>query len=413
MNKVTAVLLFIVLSVSGLDGQVRTLDFYLSKGMAGSPLIRDFNNQLGSAGLDSMLVLAARKPFVEGRSVFQYIPVYGKFGYDEVVTDGGNYQAMAGVSQDIFRKKATNNKLQAVELNRKSIGNSTEITKNELTWLITSQYLASFSAYSDLNFNTEFLRLLDSENEIVKKLAAKGVYRQTDYLALLLETQTQEILVKRLKSDYESSVRQLNQLCGIDDSVSVILEIPLLKAPSAAGLASSAGYRQFAIDSMRIRNEITSIDLNYRPKISWFADAGFLTHDLTAFYNHFGYSAGLSLVVPIYDGNQRSLGKRKLDIEENTRSGYRDNFIVKYRQELLKLQGELEAQAEITRSLEKQLATAGSLLSAMKTELESGIIPMTDYISAIKNFRSINKALSDSRIMTQLLTGELNYIVNR
>jgi outer membrane protein TolC len=155
------------------------------------------------------------------------------------------------------------------------------------------------------------------------------------------------------------------------------------------------------------------VDIRYRPKVSWFADAGFLTHDLTAFYTHFGYSAGLSVSIPIYDGNQRNLEKKKLDIEEKTRSNYRDNFHVKYNQEILQLTREITSEKEILSGLETQLATSENLLKALKTELDAGLIQMIDYLSSVKNYRIINKALSDSRIRILQLTNELNYIINQ
>ena len=46
--------------------------------------------------------------------------------------------------------------------------------------------------------------------------------------------------------------------------------------------------------------------------MNWFADAGFLTSTPWNFYRHFGYSAGVSLSIPIYDGHQKEKEKQKL-----------------------------------------------------------------------------------------------------
>jgi outer membrane protein TolC len=394
-------------------GQVRTLDYYTKVGLAESPLIRNYANQLSSVVYDSALVKAVKKPQVEARSVLQYIPVYGNFGYDEVVTDHGNYQGMVGVSQDIFRGKETDNRMEALNIRRKLLSNTAKITTNELTRMITDQYLSSVSAYNDLTFNRSFLELLNNENEIVKQLAAKGIYKQTDYLSLLVETQTQKILVRKLKSDYESSLRQLNVICGINDTSSYQLLMPEINVKGWPDITKSPGFMQYGIDSMRIMNEKSAIDIRYLPKVSWFADAGFLTHDLTVLYTHFGYSAGLSLSIPIYDGNQRNLEKQKLAIEENTRGKYRDNFLIRYNQQFLQLEQELKSEREISADLEKQLSTTDNLLKALKAELESGLIQMTDYLLAVKNYRIINKALSDSRIKILQIINDLNYIINQ
>ena len=110
------------------SSQTRSLDFYLNEGMQNSPLLKDLRNQLNTASFDTLLALAARKPQVEVISQLLYSPVYGKFGYDEVITDGGNYQAVASVSQNIFNRKETDNKLQAIGLRGQLISNSSKLT---------------------------------------------------------------------------------------------------------------------------------------------------------------------------------------------------------------------------------------------------------------------------------------------
>ncbi len=413
MKKCVFTILVFLALCSFASGQVRDLDYYLREGLSGSPLLKDYANQHYSVTFDSLLVKAVKKPKIEARSTLQYIPVYGKFGYDGVVTDEGNYTGVVGVSQEILRGKEINNQLESLYLQRRSLTNTTKITTNELTRMITDQYLVSVSAYSDLDFNSSFLALLEKENEIVKQLAIKGIYKQTDYLALLVETQTQEILVNRLKSQYASSLRDLNVICGLNDTSSYMLVLPALGVKDGPDVMKSPGYIQFGIDSLRISNEKNAIDIRYRPKLSWFADAGFLSHDLTLFYTHFGYSAGVSLSIPIYDGNQRSIEKKKLEIEENTRGNYRDSYLKKYSQQILQLTRELRSEKEINESLVKQLSTSENLLKALRSELEAGLIQMTDMLSAVKNYRIINKTLNDSRIRILQITNELNYIINQ
>ena len=169
--------------------------------------------RLRSAISDSLLIRAAKKPLVEARSQLLYSPFYHNFGYDEVITDGGNYTAVLGVSQYVFNKREINNKYEAVDLQKRSFDNSTRISINELNKIITDQYLTAFSDYSDLLFNRNFLELLLKENEIVKQFVINGIAKQTDYLSLLVETQTQEILVNQLKSQYRKNLMLLSQLC--------------------------------------------------------------------------------------------------------------------------------------------------------------------------------------------------------
>jgi hypothetical protein len=212
--------------------------------------------------------------------------------------------AVMGFTQNILNKKELHNKYKAVDLQKQLVNNSSRISVTELNRIITDQYLTSFSGYSDLLFNKTFLELFEKENEIVRQFVNNGLCKQTDYLSLLVETQSQKILVNQLKSQYRKDLMLLNQLCGLNDSAWCELIEPQLEIKGTPDIAKAPSYIQYKIDSVRIENEKMAIDIRYKPKISWFADAGILTSNPWNFYNHFGYSAGISLNIPVYDGKQ-------------------------------------------------------------------------------------------------------------
>ena len=407
--------LFLFLSGLSLDAynQSRNLDFYLTTAIQNSPLLNDYRNKISSALSDSLLIRAAKKPLVEARSQLQYSPFYHNFGYDEVITNGGNYTAVLGVSQFIFNKREINNKYETVDLQKRSFNNSTRISINELNKIITDQYLTAYSDYSDLLFNRNFLELLIKENEIVNQFVKNGIAKQTDYLSLLVETQTQEILVNQIKSQFRKHLMLLSQLCGLNDSTLYDLDDPKIEIKGAADIAKSPTYIQYKIDSIRIENEKAAIDIKYKPKVNWFADAGFLTSNPWNFYKHFGYSAGLSLNVPVYDGKQRGIQKQKLDFNENTRQTYKNTYYKQYFQQIQQLNLELKALNEISAQIETQLKTSGQLVNTLKEQLEAGIIQMTDYINAFKNFKTTSRNINLINVQKEQVINELNFVMTK
>jgi outer membrane protein TolC len=406
------ILLFFSLTIVA-KSQSRNLDFYIKEGLRNSPLLNDFRNQINSAASDSLLIRAAKMPLVEAKSQLQYSPVYDNFGYDEVITDGGNYTAVMGVSQNIFNKKELSNKYQSVGLQRLAIDNSAKLSAYELNKLITDQYLISYSIYSDLQFNMTFLKLSREENDIISQFVQKGVYRQTDYLSLLLETQSQEILVSQLEGQLRKEQVFLNRLCGLNDTTIFDLEEPHLEIRGFPDILKSPGFIQYKIDSLRIENEKTAIDIRYKPKVNWFADAGFLTSNPWNFYKHFGYSAGISLNFPVYDGKQKIIEKQKLDLNENSRRTYEESYRKQYFLQIRQLLEELSTLDKTAEQTIKQLETADQLVKALKAQLETGIIQMTDYINAIKNFRTINRNLILVNIRKLQVVNEMNYLLTR
>ena len=413
MCKRYLVILILTFIPVAVYNQSHTLDFYLDAGIHNSPLLKDYNNQINSALIDSLLIRSSKMPLVEAKSQLLYSPAYRNFGYDEVVTDGGNYTGVVGVSQNIFNRRDITNKFQSVNIQRQTITNTSKISEAELRRIITEQYLASFADYNELTFNKSFLEFSYKENEIIRKFVSQGLCKQTDYLSLQIETQTQEILVSQLASQFEKDLRQLNQLCGINDSGLYQLNLPEIKIADSPDVDKSPLFIQYKLDSLRIENEKTAIDVRYQLKMNWFADAGFLTSTPWNFYKHFGFSAGVGLSIPVYDGHQKNQEKQKLSLAENTRSTYRNNFRNQYDQQIQQLNDELRSLKIMTSQLGKQLSTSEQLVNALRAQLETGIIQMTEYINAVKNLRYISKNLSDNHIRIQQVNNELNYLLTK
>jgi len=405
---------FLILFLSCLPviayNQSRDLNFYLKEALQNSPLLNDFRNQINSAVDDSLLIKAARKPYVEARSSLQVSPYSHNFGYDDVITNGGNYTAVLGVNQRILNKKEITNKYGAVDLQKQLTANSSRISVTELNKVITDQYLVALSSYDDYLFNKTFLGLFEKENEIVKQFVKNGVCKQTDYLSLSVETQSQEILVRQLKSIYRKDLSLLNQVCGLNDSSWIELTVPYIIVRGSPDIAKSPLFIQYKIDSLRIENEKAAIDIRYKPKVNWFADAGFLTSNPWDLYRHFGYSAGIGLNVPVYDGKQRDLEKRKLEFNENSRKIYEDTYRNKYFQQIQQLNEELMSLIETSLQMERQLKTSDQLVIALKEQLEAGIIQMTEYINAIRNFKSISRNINMINVQKLQIINEINFL---
>ena len=374
-------------------------------------MLNDLQNQLNSILIDSLIVRAQRKPQVEGQSLFLYSPYNDHFGYDEAITDGGNYQVTGYVSQNIFNRKIIENKYKAIDNLRQSISLNKKITVAQLKRLITGLYLESYSVYSDLAFNSSFLELMKGQNQVINQLVKAGIFSQSDYLSLLVETQGQEIIISQLRNLYEKNIRLLNETCGIVDTAHIELVLPEIKPTETNNTSDYLFLKQFTIDSLQIINERTALGLRYKPSVNWFADAGILTSKPETFYRHFGASAGFSLSIPIFDGQQRKLEDQKLSIRENTRSF--NNIISRkqYDQQYIRLKGELQGIKEIRSKLATQLQISDQLVKSLKSQIETGIAKMTDYLNALRNYRSINHNLNMTDIEMLSIINEMNYVL--
>jgi outer membrane protein TolC len=365
---------------------------------------------VNSASVDSLLVKAQQKPQINANAQLLYAPFSNHFGYDDAITNGGNYSALAGATQPIFNGRALKNKYEEVDIQRHSLTNTSKISSHDLIRAITNQYLAVYFDYNDFLFNKTYLDLLSEERNVLKQLVEHGVYKQTDYLALLIETQTQEMLIKQLKALSDKDTRLLNQLCGINDTGEIKPNLPVINKSFAADPSMSPLFMQFKFDSLKIINGKRTIDVKYQPKLNWFADAGLLSSNLSNIYQHYGFSVGLNFNIPIYDGHQRKLEYQKLDLSENTRANYQVFFKSQYYQQIQQLNNDLEAAIELTADLKNQLSTSEELIKMAKAQLNIGNMLVIDYITALKNYMGIHRNLNQSQLKILQTTNELNFL---
>src|SRR5256885_2107761 len=100
MKRITAILFSFTLTTASV-AQKNQLDYYINQAIASSPLLKDYRNQAAATAYDSILILLGYKPQFAANGLGTYAPVVNGWGYDEVITNGQNVNALFGVSQQI------------------------------------------------------------------------------------------------------------------------------------------------------------------------------------------------------------------------------------------------------------------------------------------------------------------------
>jgi len=366
-------------------GQERGLEYYLGKGAANSPVLKDISNQIQANQYDSLIARASFLPQVNFNAYLMYAPVVNGWGYSEVITNGQNLSGTLNVNQQIFNKKTRDASYRKYGLATSSLDNTRKITVNELKKAITAQYLTVYSALLEKKFQLQVLSALNDEEKILKIWVEKGAYRQTDYLSLKVEMMNLERNTRELDIQYRKEFWNLNMICGISDTALYetglsSIDESLKKLPENSPL-----FLRFVIDSLKIQNEKSLIDRKYKPSVSWFSDGGIINNEPQYLYRNFGISFGMSMTLPVYDGNQRKLNYGRIRVEEETRKYYQDFFSFQYNSTLKQLRDELERVRSLGQENEKQIALAGELVEQDKTLLNTASLGITDYILALKN----------------------------
>jgi outer membrane protein TolC len=402
---------FILFMSTWLDGhaQDHNLDYYISFAKSNSPLLKDYQNQIQANRLDSEIIRASYKPQVNGISNNSYAPVISGYGYDNVITNGGQLSALVQANKTFVSKNNLATQFQSIHLQNEALGNTSVIAEKDLRKTITSQYILVYGDMVGMNFNKEILDLLTKEETILKNLTQNNIYKQSDYLTFYVSLQQQELIFRQSEIQFKNDYAMLNYLCGIVDTAAIVLTDPDLHLSRLPNIYNSAFYNQYTIDSLKFLNQRSVIDYSYKPKLNVFADAGYLSSFTYEFYKNFGASIGLTLNVPIYDGKQRQLKYRKLDIAERTRSVYRDFFLKQYDQQIAQLMQQLQATESLINEINGQIKYSNTLIEVNGKLLETGNIRITDFILAINTYLNARHLLNQNYISRLQIINQINY----
>ena len=402
------IFLFLTFSFHCANSQTQGLDLYIQQGLQNSPLLKDYQNQLQSSSLDSILINAQRKPQINAIGQLLVAPAYNGWGYDGGITNGGNYTGVASASQNIFAKKIYAPQYEAVSIEKQSITNTSKISEHDLRKGIIDQYIVAYSSLNALTYTETTYKLLKEEEQLLKNFVQQGVYKQTDYLSFEIAIQSQEIQMKQFQLQYKNDLRQLNLICGINDTAYHILTTPAIQ-PQVSEKNNSPFLMQFRVDSLRITNQKDLVESNYRPRLSWFADAGFLGSNPALLYKNFGTSFGLNFSMPLYDGKQKKLQFQKLSISESTRTNYQQFFKNQYNQHIVQINMQLAENEQLTEQIQKQLTSSETLITMSKQLLNKGGLSVTDFIITIKNYIDVKNQLNQVQLTKLQLISEFNY----
>ena len=389
--------------------QTNQLQYYIDIALQNSPLLKDYQNQIVSNKYDSLLLRAGFKPQVSGSSINTYFPVVKGWGYDAAITNGAGFASLVSVNKLIPNKKNTDAQFNNINLQSQTIANATSISEQDLKRTIISQYITAEGSMQQLNVNKEISDLLTKEETILKKLTQSNVYKQADYLTFLITLQQQDLLVKQFSIQYKNDLNTLKYYCGITDTSTVILQSPEISIKALPGISQSVFFKQFELDSLKITNNKKLVDINYRPKVNLYADAGYNSSLAYSAYKNFGTSFGLSLIMPIYDGKQKQLQYSKIDITEKTRASYQSFFTSQYQQQISQLTKQLTAIEELITDINNQLKYIQALIDADLKLFGSGEMKITDYILTLNNYINAKNLITQNKISHLQIINQLNY----
>jgi outer membrane protein TolC len=389
--------------------QNRGLEDFIRSAITQSPLIRDLNNQILAARLDSIRLKAGFKPQVTGNGMGLYAPVIHSYGYSQAITNGQQLTGLLTVDKQFIGKSYLNAQILGILNQKDSLSNTIRLSEQDLRKTVTAQYITAYGSQEQQRFNQQVVALLSKEEQALLKLTRANVYKQSEYLTFLVTLKQAQLQLEQAKLQYRAEYSTLKYLAGIRDTTLDSLRKPDLQPTYLTDRSQSIFFKQFQLDSLRIRNAHQLVDYAYKPKFHAYVDGGY-NSDLTAdYYKNFGASAGFGLTIPIYDGGQRKLSHRKIQLEEDTRQRYKEFFNKQYSQQIYQLREQINGYDSLLSDIRDQFKYSESLIKVDMQLMRTGDLKISDLILAINNYLSVKNLQTTNTISQLQLINQLNY----
>lgn len=386
-----------------------SLSDYLDAAKAKNPSLQEYRNNAQVADLENEKVIANyRYPELHSDINWMEAPVIDGVGYDEAITNGAWYSALAGVSMPLFTKALSQPELEKNNLQAGKSRWQGKMGWKELSMQITDLYAQCFADQQNLDNMKDQLKVITDQHRLSKKLAEQGIMRASDVLQLGIEVSAQKVKVKDQRTNLRNDLNKLNTTCGISDTALYRLTDPGLSL-SASVADSSLFLKQFHYDSLSILNQQDLFNLKYKPKLSAFADAGLNASKLTAPQNNLGFSFGLNLNVKLWDHGQRKINEKQSQIRMNTVSSYKSYFQNQRTQQLNSILVRIRETEEKITELAEQLKQYETLLAIYKTDLSTGDITVNEFLVVFRNSLQARQDIIQQQLNKNNLINAYNY----
>jgi outer membrane protein TolC len=389
--------------------QNQDLDYFIRQASQNSPVAKDYQNQILIAQIDSQLLRASLRTQVNFLNTNSYAPYINGWGYDPAITNIANLTAIFQANRNFVTANNLAAQLRTIDLQRRALLDTIQLSQRDLVRTITDQYITAYADQLAIDFTKEVFDLMKNEEVLLKKLTEQSVFKQTDYLNFYVTMQQQELTYLQAQNQYTADYLTLNYLAGIVDTTVNRIEKPDLQELLQNNLDSSVFLKRFTTDSLRLKNEKDLIAYQYKPRVGAYVDGGYNSSLQLTPYKNFGFSAGLSLTVPIYDGHQKQLKFAQVDIRERTRQANKEFFLNQYYQQIAVLKKQLQATDLLVDKINKQIEYSHTLIVANNKLLGTGDILMRDYVTAINNYLNAQNLLTLNTIERLRTLNQINY----
>ncbi len=421
--RYVVVVFFLLVQVQRCWAQEKSLGHFLTNAEENAPGLLENANLQKIGELQMNIIEAQNRAFQVSASsevlVAPYFNSNGRFldvttnpsinaiGYDVGITNGGLYSAQVNITKNIFNKTIVENLLFQNRLANGSLALGREELARNLVKNVADLYVFTYQVQLQKQFTLGVIADLEQRLLVMELLVKRGILAESDYLALLTDIGNRRLELDQLEINYQNLYTQLGNLSGVPLRDFDALSEPLIEmAPKRDTLLFE---RRFVLDSLQVVADQNVFENQYRPQVSVYGNSGLNAVDLNNIQRRLGLSAGLRLIVPIYDGNQKKYNRLQNQLRMDNLDAYKKYNAVQTQNDLQSLLAQIEGQRGYLEQMGEQLRMQSNLLKIYKEKMVQGQATVIDYLNLVQTYKLTAYAKLQAQTNLWLLYNQYNF----
>ena len=389
-----------------------SLSDYLHAALTSNPLIRSAEQAGVSARFSSDAIQKGYFPQIGVGSHLIFAP-----GYDEAVTNGGEFGAQIVGSYTIYDGGAKTYEIQKGEIGVEQGSVNENKTKADIIYTVSTAFVAAVKEKREVSISEQDHDVLGNYLQLVKQLQASGQGSETDVLKATVELNNATIDIEARKVAFKNSLLTLSQAAGLPSSDVSDVDTGSVSIPYDAGFNEE---KNIDIASLKLALKQAELDAQVvgaklRPSLSLGADAGALTslpNIHPGLSNVFGASVGISVSLPLFTFGSVEDNYSAAEANANSVSLQNDYSRILMERDFEGTSNDVaNANSEIA-ALKKNLSVAEQNFLLSKARYAGGGGLSLEVLDAIQMINQIRLAIeeADARMKTDILKlNRLNY----
>ena len=315
------------------------------------------------------------------------------------LTNGGLYAAQFNIAIPLFNTSLINNLYSQNKAQADVSAYGRKQTVYDVKKSIIDQYIISYTFQQQSFYLKKIIDQLESRKPLVAALVKQGLLQQNDFLLLDIQILTNKNDLKQQEFAFNNGMALLKNLSLISDSANYILAKPSIQINTNP--TEYYYVQKFKLDSLNIVAQQNVFENKYKTQVSVIGSTGINATEIANIPHNIGLSAGVHVVVPIRDGNQRKLNRKQNAILIDNQKIYRDNAALLLKNNLRNAKQQIEQWQQTITMAKEPIEKQELLLDIIKDKVIKGQVTVMDYINALQEYALLqkNKAIAETNLL--------------